>query len=104
MGDICTTRAGSAEEAAVLPAFTAATFAPLAIAKMPDDTDVIVRFEERMTVGLDERTTDRGGLKDETWTTRPAIVEVTTLDGAMTVTVTGAEVEPFDIGEPTCVR
>ena len=37
LGDICTTKAGSAEEARVLPALTAATFAPLAIAKMPDE-------------------------------------------------------------------
>jgi hypothetical protein len=65
---------------------------------------VIVGFEERVTVGLDDRTTDRGGLKDETWTTRPAIVEVTTLDGDMMVTVTGAEVEPLDIGEPTMIN
>lgn len=70
----------------------------------PDETDVIVGFEERVTVGFDERTTDRGGLKEETWTTRPAIVEVTTLDGPVTVTVTGADVLPLEIGDPTCAR
>lgn len=70
----------------------------------PDETDVIVGFEERVTVGFDERTTDRGGLKDETCTANVGIVEVITLDGPITATVTGAEVDPFDIGEPTMIN
>lgn len=120
LGDICTTSAGSADEASVLPALTAAMFAPLAIAKVPDETEVIVGFDDRITVGLDDRITVgfddrmtvafddgvnvRTELFGESVTTSALIDEVAALASPVIATVTGAEVLPFEIGEPTAIN
>lgn len=51
-GEMATTSAGSADVAAVAAALTAATLAPLAIAIVPELTEVIVGFDDRVTIGL----------------------------------------------------
>ena len=127
-GDICTTRAASAEEASVLPAFTAAETPPLLIAIRPEEIEVIVASEDAITVGFEDSVTvqtEEGitvGFEDrmtvafedgvkvlaelfgDRVTTRADIVEVTALAVPVIATVTGAEVLPLDIGAPTAIN
>jgi hypothetical protein len=74
------------------------------------DEAITVGFEERITVGLEDRIVV--GLDDrvtvlpfgEMDITTALMVEVTALAVPVTAAITGAEVEPFEIGAPTCVR
>lgn len=108
------------EVGALLVPVTAAVFAPLIIETAPEETDVIaiseeaitvgleesvtVQTEDAITVGLDESVIVRTELFGERLTTKADIVEVTALAVPVIATVTGVDVLPLEIGEPTCVR
>jgi len=104
----------------LLPAMTAAVLAPLIMETAPEEIDVIAISDDAITVGLEESVTvnaDDGmtvGLEDsvivrtelfgDRFTTKADMVEVTALAVPVMDTVTGAEVDPFEIGAPTLIN
>jgi hypothetical protein len=126
-GEIETTRPASAVEGAVLAAFTAATVPALPMPTMPDvrDTRVPRVPDVRLTVPeLSETTvprvpevtltvpelrlvTDGRTVAEEIYdraVTTPVIDEVMVEDGPTRLAITGADVLPFEIGEPTLIN
>jgi hypothetical protein len=63
-----------------------------------------VGLDDRMTVGFEESVIVRTELFGDRFTTKADMVEVTALAVPVMATVTGVTVEPFEMGEPTCVR
>lgn len=103
-GDIATRSAGMLDVGSDESPVTTATLEPKMIVVAPDETDAIVGLDDRITVGFEESVTVRAEEFGDSVVTKALIVEVTALAAPVIATVTGADVLPFEIGAPTCVR